>query len=126
MFNRATLAGCALLALFLLAGCGSSHHTAYVTTPLNNGIAAFRIDDHSGKLSQIPGSPYPGGLSPNAVVVYPSGKFAYVANGGGNDISSLTNMIVAMQHEKRRFVEHVDFVTSPGWLNGIGEATSVQ
>ena len=34
--------------------------------------------------------------------------------GGGNDISSLTNMIVAMKHEKRRFVEHVDFITSPG------------
>jgi len=87
VFNRATLAGFALLALLLLAGCGSSHHTAYVTTPLNNGIAAFRIDDHSGKLSQIPGSPYPGGLSPNAIRVDPSGKFAYVANGGGNDIS---------------------------------------
>ncbi len=38
--------------------------------------------------------------------------------GGGNDISSLTQMIVAMKHEKRRFVEKVDFVTSPGWLRG--------
>lgn len=38
--------------------------------------------------------------------------------GGGNDISSLTNMIVAMKHEKRRFVEHVDFITSPGFLRG--------
>src|SRR3979490_656876 len=38
--------------------------------------------------------------------------------GGGNDISSLTAMIVAMKHEKRRFVEQVDFVTSPGWLRG--------
>ena len=38
--------------------------------------------------------------------------------GGGNDISSLTNMIVAMKHEKRRFVEKVDFVTSPGFLRG--------
>jgi len=38
--------------------------------------------------------------------------------GGGNDISSLTEMIVAMKHEKRRFVENVDFVTSPGWLKG--------
>ena len=38
--------------------------------------------------------------------------------GGGNDISSLTQMIVAMKHEKRRFVENVDFITSPGWLNG--------
>ncbi len=39
-------------------------------------------------------------------------------SGGGNDISSLTQMIVAMKHEKRRFVERVDFVTSPGYLDG--------
>jgi len=38
--------------------------------------------------------------------------------GGGNDIASLTQMIVAMKHEKRRFVEKVDFITSPGFLNG--------
>jgi glutaconate CoA-transferase, subunit B len=38
--------------------------------------------------------------------------------GGGNDIASLTSMIVAMKHEKRRFVERVDFVTSPGWFTG--------
>ena len=38
--------------------------------------------------------------------------------GGGNDIASLTQMIVAMKHEKRRFVEHVDFITSPGFLAG--------
>jgi glutaconate CoA-transferase subunit B len=38
--------------------------------------------------------------------------------GGGNDIASLAQMIVAMKHEKRRFVEAVDFVTSPGFLRG--------
>jgi len=38
--------------------------------------------------------------------------------GGGNDISSLTRMIVAMRHERRRFVDRVDFVTSPGYLEG--------
>ncbi len=38
--------------------------------------------------------------------------------GGGNDIASLAHMIVAMRHEKRRFVEKVDFVTSPGYLTG--------
>ena len=38
--------------------------------------------------------------------------------GGGNDIASLANMIVAMKHEKRRFVEKVDFITSPGFLRG--------
>ena len=38
--------------------------------------------------------------------------------GGGNDIASLTQMIVAMKQEKRRFVQRVDFVTSPGFLSG--------
>lgn len=38
--------------------------------------------------------------------------------GGGNDIASLAKMIVAMPQEKRRFVERVDFVTSPGFLRG--------
>jgi glutaconate CoA-transferase, subunit B len=38
--------------------------------------------------------------------------------GGGNDIASLAQMIVAMRHEKRRFVEQVDFITSPGYLRG--------
>src|SRR5580704_17457144 len=38
--------------------------------------------------------------------------------GGGNDIASLTNMIVAMKHEKRRFVANVDFITSPGFIRG--------
>lgn len=38
--------------------------------------------------------------------------------GGGNDIASLSKMLVAMKHERRRFVERVDFVTSPGFLAG--------
>jgi glutaconate CoA-transferase subunit B len=45
-------------------------------------------------------------------------KVRLPGTGGGNDISSLTDMIVAMKHEKRRFVADVDFVTSPGWLKG--------
>ena len=45
-------------------------------------------------------------------------KIRLPGTGGGNDISSLTNMIVAMKHEKRRFVTEVDFITSPGVLGG--------
>ena len=45
-------------------------------------------------------------------------KIRLPVTGGGNDISSLTNMIVAMKHEKRRFVPEVDFITSPGFLGG--------
>jgi glutaconate CoA-transferase subunit B len=39
-------------------------------------------------------------------------------SGGANDIASLCRVIVAMHHEKRRLVEKVDFVTSPGYLAG--------
>jgi glutaconate CoA-transferase subunit B len=45
-------------------------------------------------------------------------KVRLPGTGGGNDIASMTKVIVAMHHEKRRFVEKVDFVTSPGYLNG--------
>src|SRR5688572_18273024 len=45
-------------------------------------------------------------------------KVRLPGTGGGNDIASLAQMIVAMPHEKRRFVEKVDFVTSPGFLDG--------
>jgi glutaconate CoA-transferase subunit B len=45
-------------------------------------------------------------------------KVRLPGTGGGNDIASLAQMIVAMKHEKRRFVENVDFVTSPGFLRG--------
>jgi glutaconate CoA-transferase subunit B len=39
--------------------------------------------------------------------------------GGANDIASMCNQVVVLtQHEPRRFVERVDFVTSPGFLTG--------
>lgn len=39
--------------------------------------------------------------------------------GGANDIVSLCREIIILTpHERRRFVPRVDFVTSPGWLEG--------
>ncbi|MGV9800237.1 CoA-transferase subunit beta [Mycobacterium sp. NPDC003449] len=39
--------------------------------------------------------------------------------GGANDIASMCNeVVVVTQHEPRRFVERVDFVSSPGFLFG--------
>lgn len=39
--------------------------------------------------------------------------------GGANDIASMCNQVVVVTaHEPRRFVERVDFVTSPGFLTG--------
>jgi glutaconate CoA-transferase subunit B len=40
-------------------------------------------------------------------------------SGGANDIISLCNeVLIVTQHEPRRFVERVDFITSPGYLAG--------
>jgi glutaconate CoA-transferase subunit B len=40
-------------------------------------------------------------------------------SGGANDIISLCNeIIIVTQHEPRRFVPRVDFITSPGYLTG--------
>jgi glutaconate CoA-transferase subunit B len=40
-------------------------------------------------------------------------------SGGANDIITLCNeVLIVTQHEPRRFVERVDFITSPGYLSG--------
>lgn len=46
-------------------------------------------------------------------------KVRLPGSGGGNDVASLCwSTIVLMKHEKKRFCEKIDFVTSPGWLGG--------
>ena len=46
-------------------------------------------------------------------------KVRLPGTGGANDLASLASKIlVAMHHEKKRFVPKVDFITTPGYLNG--------
>ncbi len=45
-------------------------------------------------------------------------KMRLPGTGGGNDIASLSHVMVVMKHEKRRFVEKVEYITSPGYLQG--------
>jgi glutaconate CoA-transferase subunit B len=46
-------------------------------------------------------------------------KVRLPGTGGANDIASLASkVLVAMHHERKRFVEKVDFVTTPGYLQG--------
>ncbi|MGH7278946.1 MAG: CoA-transferase subunit beta [Candidatus Rokuibacteriota bacterium] len=48
-------------------------------------------------------------------------KVRLPGTGGANDIASLCReVIILTAHERRRFVERVDFVTSPAWLEGDG------
>jgi acyl CoA:acetate/3-ketoacid CoA transferase beta subunit len=42
-------------------------------------------------------------------------------SGGGNDVGSLCpRTIIIVRQDKRRFVEKVDFITTPGYLDGPG------
>ena len=46
-------------------------------------------------------------------------KVRLPGTGGANDLASLASKIlVAMHHEKKRFVPKVDFITTPGYLHG--------
>jgi glutaconate CoA-transferase subunit B len=50
---------------------------------------------------------------------YKKPKKRFTGSGGGNEVASLCwRTILLMRHEKRRFLEKVDFITSPGYLDG--------
>jgi len=48
-------------------------------------------------------------------------KIRFPGSGGGNDVASYCwKTITIMKHEKERFVKKLDFLTSPGYLDGPG------
>ncbi|MBU0506671.1 MAG: CoA-transferase [bacterium] len=48
-------------------------------------------------------------------------KVRLPGSGGGNDVGSLCwRTIMIMPHDTKRFVENVDFITTPGFLTGPG------
>jgi glutaconate CoA-transferase subunit B len=50
-------------------------------------------------------------------------KLRFTGSGGGNEVASMCwRTIILMQHEKRRFLDKVDFITSPGYLDGSKDA----
>jgi 6-phosphogluconolactonase len=60
----------------------------YVTiNTIPGGVSAFNIDQVTGALTPIAGSPFPAGNSPDSVIVHPSGNWLYVANYDDNTIS---------------------------------------
>lgn len=60
-----------------------------------------------------------GNVNTSVLGEYDHPKVRLPGSGGGNDIASTcTKTIVATHHEKRRFVEKLDFLSSPGYLDG--------
>lgn len=61
-----------------------------------------------------------GNVNSTLIGDYDSPKVRFAGSGGANGIASCCDTIIIMQHSRRRFVERVDYLTSPGWLDGPG------
>lgn len=60
-----------------------------------------------------------GNLNTSAIGGYARPTVRLPGSGGANDIISLCREVIILTvHEKRRFTERVDFITSPGYLTG--------
>jgi glutaconate CoA-transferase subunit B len=64
--------------------------------------------------------PY-GNLNSTVIGEHDHPKVRLPGSGGSNDVGShCWQTIAIMRHDKRRFVEKVDFITTPGYLSGPG------
>jgi len=64
--------------------------------------------------------PY-GNLNSTVIGDHDHPKVRLPGSGGSNDVGSLCWQTIAiMRHDKRRFMEKVDFITTPGYLTGPG------
>ena len=64
--------------------------------------------------------PY-GNLNTTVIGPHSKPKVRLPGSGGANDVGSLCRRtIILMRQDRRRFVEHLDFITTPGYLTGPG------
>ena len=62
-----------------------------------------------------------GNLNSTVIGEHDHPKVRLPGSGGGNDVGShCWRTIAIMRHDARRFVEKVDFITTPGYLSGPG------
>jgi len=61
--------------------------------------------------------PY-GNLNSTCIGDYFHPKTRFTGSGGANGIATYCDTVIIMKHEKRRFVNNVDYITSPGWGDG--------
>ena len=60
-----------------------------------------------------------GNLNSTVIGDYAAPTVRMSGSGGASDVASFVQKtIIFMQQEKRRFMEKLDYVTSPGWLDG--------
>lgn len=84
---------------------------------LTNSVKNHKID--LGFLGGAQIDPY-GNLNSTAIGDYYAPQTRFTGSGGANGIATYCNTIIIMQHQKRRFCKKVDYITSPGWIDGPG------
>ena len=68
---------------------GQFAYVANETDGVSDGsVSAYTINNSTGALRAIAGSPFKAGIAPFSVTVDPSGQFAYVANDGDHTVSA--------------------------------------
>ncbi len=97
-------------------------------TTVNSGLAdAFATMQNRvtgpgvvGILGAAQIDPY-GNLNSTVIGEYTAPKVRFSGSGGAADVASFVGRsIIFMQHERRKFVPKVDYLTSPGWIDGPG------
>jgi len=62
-----------------------------------------------------------GNINTTVIGSYDKPKARLPGSGGANDVGTLCNKtIIIMRQDKYRFVEKIDFLTTPGYLDGFG------
>lgn len=80
-------------------------------------LAARRGQIAAGFLGGAQIDPY-GNLNSTSIGDYYRPETRFSGSGGANGIATYCDTVIIMKHEKRRFVERVDYITSPGWIDG--------
>lgn len=95
-------------------------------TALNGGLAdAFSVMQNRKTGKQVVGImgaaqiDIYGNLNSTVIGDYHAPKVRFSGSGGACDVASFVDKsLIFMQHERRKFVQKLDYLTSPGWLSG--------
>lgn len=80
-------------------------------------LAARRGEIDAGFLGGAQIDPY-GNLNSTCIGDYVRPATRFSGSGGANGIATYCDTVIIMKHQRRRFVEQVDYITSPGWIDG--------
>ncbi|MEW6616153.1 MAG: CoA-transferase [Thermodesulfobacteriota bacterium] len=91
---------------------------------LNDSLDTLGMVLHAGypDIAFLPGANVDryGNVNTTCFGDYSRPKFRLGGSGGACDFGSLAKRVITMlEHERQRFPERVDFITTPGYLNGL-------